>query len=277
MICPNCDHYCKPISEVTFRCGFCFKEYEQAELPLFIEMNSKVTRKISTLKGGEGDLRNLLVTEKNVRQVPIEWLCVRYSKIRKQLKVQTTPELVREIKIIVDYLDEINKSNLIEKHHFTETEQLEMDIPIALQKQYVPIVEYRLQEFYRMMQRKQWIECEIENSQTQSGRITASYGNISGVAVGGIGSRTEDAVVRHYERIERFQQELSQIEEAMYPLQKALQQLSYEQLQLVQAMYFVREKPKNDILIETFGWGRQKFFDIKKTALIVLAESLRIV
>ncbi|MOA42676.1 hypothetical protein D3C78_1647460 [compost metagenome] len=63
----------------------------------------------------------------------------------------------------------------------------------------------------------------------------------------------------------------------MYPLQKALQQLSYEQLQLVQAMYFVREKPKNDNLIETFGWGRQKFFDIKKTALIVLAESLRIV
>ncbi|MNW46117.1 hypothetical protein D3C74_233970 [compost metagenome] len=71
--------------------------------------------------------------------------------------------MVREIKIIEDYFDEINKSNLIEKHYFTAVEQLEMDIPVAIQKQYVPIVEYRLQEFYRMTQRKQWIECEWKN------------------------------------------------------------------------------------------------------------------
>jgi hypothetical protein len=233
-------------------------------------------------RGGRVTMRNILVTEKNVSQIPVEWLCVRHSKLKKKLKFidtdnLTNPELIKEIKLIEEYLAETGKSNLVEGIALTEVQQLELDIPVALQEQYVPIVEYRLREYYSFLQRKKRITSELSYLKVQVGMTTPQYGNLSGVAVGGNYSSTEAAVIKHFDRIERYKNELEEIEEAIYPMQRALQQLTGDQLKLVEAKYFVKEKPKNDNLIQELSWGRQKFFDLKKAALILIAESLRIV
>ncbi|RRJ63251.1 hypothetical protein EHV15_10215 [Paenibacillus oralis] len=74
-----------------------------------------------------------------------------------------------------------------------------------------------------------------------------------------------------------MEQELQDLEERMYPMQKALLELDFEQLSLVEAKYFCREEPIDDALINSFGWGRQKYYTVKKTALITLATTLRVI
>lgn len=253
--------------------------YEQAVLPFLFGTASHQLKQDG--RGGNITMRNIMITEKNIKQVPVDWLCVRYSKIQKQVKTNDSIELIREIKLIEGYLTKIGKSNLIQKHSLTEVQQLELDIPIAIAEQYEPIVEYRLKEYHRKVERKKIIEEElpyVKAQQVHPSKMTASYGNLSGVAVGGItSSSTEAAVMRYFNRIERLEEELVDINETIYPMERALAQLSYDQLRLITAKYFTKENPINESLMQELCWGKQKFYDVKKTALIVIAESLRIV
>lgn len=224
-------------------------------------------------------MKNILVTQTNISSVPIDWLCARYQRLKRRRK-NGNPQEIKEMELIEKYLENIGKAELIGL--YTTVEQLEMDIPVAMRQQYAPIVEHRLREHYRHGQRKAWIEGMIPqataNLRAEPTKLTATYGNLAGVTGGGgIHNPIEASFMRAVEKIERLEQELRDLDERMHPMQKALLELDFEQQSLVEAKYFCREEPIDDALINSFGWGRQKYYTVKKTALITLATSLKVI
>ncbi|GIP61148.1 ArpU family phage packaging/lysis transcriptional regulator [Paenibacillus woosongensis] len=278
MICMSCESICKQ-DEGKFICMTCGSVYEQASL-FDGKVIDTVDVKLARRKGGEINMRKIRVTQTNVTQIPTDWLCVRYQKIQKMMKTSDNPKIVEEARIIEQYLYTEDKLELIGKYSDEEdVEQLELDIPVALREQYQPIVEHRLKEYYQRRKRKYWLEAEIDKKrEAELPKVTATYGNTTGVLVHGTPySSTESAVIRTIEKVERMEEELSEIEKMMYPIERSLAQLDPEQLIIVEKKYFVREEPIDHALYTELGMGRQRFYMLKKTALIRLAESLRII
>lgn len=273
MLCTECDSICLPVEE-GYTCPKCGASFEQSFLPLIVETVEPATKARKEVK-----MKNILVTQTNISSVPIDWLCARYQRLKRRRKFDNQQDL-NEMELIENYLQEIGKAELI--GFFTSYEQMEMDIPVAMRQQYAPIVEHRLKEHYRHCQRKVWIEAAIPkanaNLRAEPTKLTATYGNLAGVTGGGgIHNPIEASFIRAVEKIERLEQELVEIEERMEPMQKALLELDFEQLSLIEAKYFCREEPIDDTLINSFGWGRQKYYTVKKTALITLATTLKVI
>ncbi|WNS43864.1 hypothetical protein [Paenibacillus sp. MMS20-IR301] len=90
-------------------------------------------------------------------------------------------------------------------------------------------------------------------------------------------SSTEQAVMSMYDKAERLQDEIWEVEDQLYPMEKALRSLDPDQLMLIEVKYFCREEELDDYLMNEFNWYRAKYYQVKKTALILLAQSLRII
>lgn len=281
MICTFCGTNCTYRKDTTYECPTCGIIYHQAELELQDLIDIPVpdtvpNPKTESLNQREEDdpMRSIQVTRTNIKFVSIDWLCVRYNKLRKK---SLTPDVEREMLLIEEHLKLEGKAELV--GIFDSIEQLEMDIPVVMKDQYVPIVEELLKEHRHLKKRKEWLENSIPLLvQPEIPSMTAGYGNITGVTGGGqFGSSIEQSVIRSVERTERKEAELREIESKMHPMEKALQELYPDQLQVIEAKYFPREEPKDEYLINKFTWSRTRYYEVKKAALIRLACSLKII
>ncbi|MEK3698173.1 hypothetical protein NYE33_14520 [Paenibacillus sp. FSL R10-2199] len=221
-------------------------------------------------------MKNVQVTELNISMVPVDWLFTRYQKLEKSRKSTSSPAVQHELMIIKEHLKKTDKSSV--HHREDEVEQIEMNIPVAIRQQYVSIVEYRLKQYYQSNKRKHWLNAELQKVKPQEPKFTAEM-ELSGVS-GHSGlphSSTEHAVMNMFDRIERIQDEIWEVEDQLYPMEKALRSLDPDQLMLIEAKYFCREEELDEYLMNKFNWYRAKYYQVKKTALILLAQSLRII
>ncbi|MGG4108809.1 hypothetical protein AAXB25_33445 [Paenibacillus lautus] len=224
-------------------------------------------------------MNNIQLTELNVYSVPLDWVYLRYGKLKRLIKITKDPEMIKESEIIEKFLEEKGNNKVLEA--YSTVEQIEMDIPKVLRNQYVPIVEERLEEHYIRLRRSLWLKSEIksrsENLMVEMPKITASFSD-SGSSGGGLpSSSTEKAVLMAYDRIDKLKSELHEIEESMYTVDKVLQELKQDQLNLVKALYFTRERRPDNVIMKELFWGRQKYYNIKKATLMKLAYKFSII
>ncbi|MEC0167398.1 hypothetical protein [Paenibacillus graminis] len=214
--------------------------------------------------------KSFIVTETNISSVPHDWLFARYQRIERMLVHSDNPKLQKELELIRNHLQDDESTETVE--------QLELDIPLAVREQYAPIVEYRLREYYELMQQKKSLEFLIQTIRPSEPKVTASYDSVGGSGSGGLTqSSTERAVMAMFHKIDRYQAEIKEVEEKMYPMQRAIRSLRNEQRMLIERKYLLREEPLDEQLMMELRWYRKKFYHVKKVALISLAQSLRIV
>lgn len=221
-------------------------------------------------------MKNFQVTELNISLVPVDWLFARYQKLKKSVKTTTSPAVQQELIIIKEHLEKTGKSSVSSCDE--EVEQIEMNIPVAIRQQYVSIVEYRLKQYYQANKRKHWLDVELQKVKPKEPKVTAGM-ELTGVS-GRSGlphSSTEHAVMSMFDRAERLQDEIWEVEDQLYPMEKAMRCLDPDQLMLIEAKYFCREEALDEYLMNNFNWYRAKYYQVKKTALILLAQSLRII
>ncbi|ETT54797.1 hypothetical protein C162_03824 [Paenibacillus sp. FSL R7-269] len=268
MICLHCGNRCQEVRESVFRCSVCNKGFEQSSWDFDLE-------ETESLSGGEcGTLKNFQVTELNISLVPVDWLFARYQKLKKSVKITAGGQ--KELMVIREYLEKTGRTSVSSCDE--EVEQTEMDIPVAIRQQYVSIVEYRLKQYYQANKRKQWLHAELQTVRPKEPKVTAGM-ELTGVS-GRSGiphSSTEQAVMSMFDKAERLQDEIWEVEDQLYPMEKALRCLDPDQLKLVEAKYFCREEELDEYLMNSFNWYRAKYYQVKKTALILLAQSLRII
>lgn len=268
MICLHCGNRCQEVGEYAFQCIVCNKEFEQSSWDFGLEETEGLSR-------GECEgLKNFQVTELNIALVPVDWLFARYQKLKKSVKI--TAAVKQELMIIKEHLENTGKSSV--RACDEEVEQIEMDIPVAIRQQYVSIVEYRLKQHYQANKRVNWLKSELMQIKPKEPKVTAGM-ELTGIS-GRSGiphSSTEQAVMSMYDKAERLQDEIWEVEDQLYPMEKALRSLDPDQLMLIEAKYFCREEELDEYLMNKFNWYRAKYYQVKKTALILLAQSLRII
>lgn len=268
MICLHCGNKCQEVGADAFQCSVCNKGFEQSSWDFGLEETEGLPR-------GECEgLKNFQVTELNISLVPVDWLFARYQKLKKSLKI--TAAVQQELTIIKEHLEKTRKSSVSACDE--EVEQMEMNIPVAIRQQYVSIVEYRLKQYYQANKRINWLKSELMQMKPKEPKVTAGM-ELTGIS-GRSGiphSSTEQAVMSMYDKAERLQDEIWEVEDQLYPIEKALRSLDPDQLMLIEAKYFCREEELDEYLMNKFNWYRAKYYQVKKTALILLAQSLRII
>ncbi|GMK47517.1 hypothetical protein PghCCS26_46470 [Paenibacillus glycanilyticus] len=216
-------------------------------------------------------MRNIEITDKNVTLIPMDWLLIRYQKLNKKIK-----QPLVDAKILSEHA--VIERYLADKGHF---EQLELNLPRPKREEYVGVTEQMLKEYYRLQRRKERLEQEWEYlSKTctpAETKITASY-NGGGGGAGLISKPVEKAVLQPLDRLENIEREIYGISNRLAPMERALQALDYDQLRIITAKYFVTEKKKDQVLYEEeLFLNRQKYYELKKTAIITIAQALRII
>lgn len=221
-------------------------------------------------------MRSIKITHNNVQAVSIEWLCVRYRKLQKQIKKEERPEWLHESSIIEDYFYKTGRSELLMKSKASSVEQMAI-MPVPTREEYVAIIEDLLREYYRKQLRMAELRIEIPHARNRLDipSMTASYSGDP--RSGGVSSTIEAIFIRAENRYERMVEELKDLSERIAPMDRALKELDYEQLEVITKKYFVRRNPLDEELIQKLQMGRQKFYELKKTAIIRIAHSLRMI
>lgn len=165
--------------------------------------------------------------------------------------------------IIEEHLEKTGKSSI--SNCEVEVEKIEMNIPVAIRQQYVSIVEYRLRQYYQANKRKHWLNVELQKVKPKEPKVTAE---MELTAVSGRSgfphSSTEHAVMSMFDRAERLQDEIWEVEDQLYPMEKAMRCLDPDQLMLIEAKYFCREEALDEYLMNNFNWYRAKYYLVKK-------------
>lgn len=282
MNCIKCESICESISSDSFICLVCGEVYEQSVFDLDIgnEIDKKRKR---TCKGDRKKMgmNNIQVTELNIYSIPLDWIFVRYTKLKKWVRKQNNSDFIREIEIIEKYFRDNGKGQIVDSLTPSEIDQLETSIPAALRNQFVPIVENRLVEYYQMMRRCEWLRSEIQRREQATiqynPKITSTLTETGIGGKGGFHSSTETAVLRPIEALDNLKAELYELKEHMYPMEKALRELTEEQLHFVQVRYFVREVPSNEQTMQTLIWSRGKYYEVKWRVMFKIADQLKVI
>ncbi|MEK4191458.1 hypothetical protein [Paenibacillus sp. FSL L8-0494] len=228
-------------------------------------------------------MRSVQITKTNISSLPLDWIYIRYQRLQKSCLKSEGETHSDELDLIREYFDLNGYAAIFGITNKSDADQMEMEIPTASRSQYVPIIENRLREHYRLTQRKHNLEQQLTDILgafyvLDLPKMTATYGNISGVQTrGGVSSPIEDAVMRPFSRAEKIKEELMNVEDRLYDMAHALSELTEPQLSLVSAKYLVRREPKDDQLMSVLGFGRQKYYEIKKTSLIRIAQELSVI
>ncbi|WP_336775386.1 hypothetical protein [Paenibacillus sp. MMO-58] len=215
-------------------------------------------------------MRNIEITDQNVTLIPMDWLLIRYQKLNKKIK-----QPLVDAKILSEYA--IIERYLAEKGHF---EQLELNLPRPKREEYVGVTELMLKEYYRLQRRKERLEQEWEyQNRTCTPAETSTTASYNGGGGSGVISKpVEKAVLQPLERLENIEREIDSISNRLAPIERALQALDYDQMRIIKAKYFVTEKKNDQVLYEEeLFLNRQKYYELKKTAIITIAQALRII
>lgn len=222
-------------------------------------------------------VRKYEVTKRNITEIPLDWLSLRYAKLRRWIRTSPEPkaEWLAEYDLITDHLKERNLQQL-------EGEQLALDIELVKRESYVWIVEDKLRMHYQNKVRYAWVANTLDiqslNEDRYETSLTAQYGNLAPGRSLDVRSSVENRVMKMLARDGQMRIELSELESVIRPIERILQyKLTADQRALIESKYFCREQPKDEELIQKFHIGRQKYYTIKKQALLKMAYELRII
>jgi hypothetical protein len=223
-------------------------------------------------------VRRYEVTKRNITEIPLDWLSLRYGKLQRWIRTSPAPkaEWLTEYDLITDHLKARNLQQQV------DGEQLSLDIELVKRESYVWIVEEKLRMHYQNKVRYAWVARTLDSLSLNEDRyetsLTAQYGNLAPGRSLDVRSSVENRVMKMLGRDGQFQMELSELESEIRPIERILQyKLTADQRQLVESKYFCREQPKDEVLIQKFHIGRQKYYTIKKQALLKIAYELRII
>ncbi|WP_338709257.1 ArpU family phage packaging/lysis transcriptional regulator [Paenibacillus amylolyticus] len=226
------------------------------------------------------NFNRIMVTEQNIFAVPKDWLIIRYEHLQKKIKTSKDANQVFDFKREVGIIDGFFESNK-EPQNLSEVDQDEVRIPKPLKSQYVPIVEARLDTHYQRMIRKTELGRDIKYAsefRAAMPKITASYNLSSGGSAGEYQSSTEQAVLKPFDRYERLQQELYDLEEDMYMMSSVvIPKLDSEQRELIEKRYFTKERVTDNLVMDVLCWHRAKYYRIKKATLLKIASELKLI
>lgn len=225
---------------------------------------------------------NIEVNALNIFSIPKEWVIIRYGQLRRRSQTKKGDSVIANEIAIIEKFFEDQGIGFIINAYTTEGDLIEQDLPVPLRKQYIPIVEERITEYYLRMKRKEKIEGEIERLQQSAMQvsmpmITASYGAVSGGSGGLPSSSTERAALRVINKVEGLMDELADLEDLMEPMVKVFGELKQEQFDLIKEMFFTKQRLPDEFVMKKLCWGRQKFYRIKKETLIKVAQKLNVI
>lgn len=224
-------------------------------------------------------VRKYEVTKRNITEIPLDWLSLRYGKLQRWIRTSPEPkeEWLTEYDLITDHLKDRNL-----QYQQVAGEQLTLDIEPVKRESYVWIVEDKLRMHYQHKMRYVWVASTLDSQSLNDDRyetsLTAQYGNLAPGRSLEVRSSVENRIMKMLARDSQLQIELSELEAELRPIERILQyKLTADQRQLVESKYFCREQPKDEVLIQKFHIGRQKYYTIKKQALLKIAYELRII
>jgi len=225
---------------------------------------------------------NIIVTELNIYATPKFWLITRYGLLRTLVKIDNNNyDEVKEMEIIENYLSKHGGSNIIETYN-AMGDQVGKDLPNILRKQYEPIVEERLIEYFMRRKRRAKLYAEISQEQSRPWTInmpsvTASYEAVGGGSGGLPSSSTEKAVMRAMDRIDRLEDEVNNLDILLGPMESVFGELKDEQARMLEYLYDSNEKETDDYVINKLNCTRKKFYLLKKETLFKVAELMRLI
>lgn len=212
-------------------------------------------------------LRNIKVTERNASEVPIDWLQVRYYRLKRWIEESQNAkeEWANELKVIEAELASRNRLELIQEQ---EVVQLELEgIPSITREEYVSIVEERLRVHYQMCKEYAWLHEQRAATQAVDRQTVYSHRQL------GLG-----VTLIHDEQQDKLHDRLMQLQENILHIRTILEtRLTEEQRLLIKEKYLTREMPKDDYLMLKLHVGRQKYYNLKKQALTRIAYELGVI
>lgn len=135
-------------------------------------------------------MRSVQITKTNISSLPLDWIYIRYQRLQKSCLKSEGETHSDELDLIREYFDLNGYAAIFGITNKSDADQMELEIPTASRSQYVPIIENRLREHYRLTQRKHNLEQQLTDILgafyvLDLPKMTATYGNISGVSARG--------------------------------------------------------------------------------------------
>jgi hypothetical protein len=231
----------------------------------------------SSAERRRSNVRQFLVTERNIAEIPWDWLNLRYAKLKRWIRTSPQPkvEWLQEYDIITVYLQQRERLQNCQP----DGEQLTLEIQPISRQSYVWLVEERLREQHLLKVEHAWLSRAVADGEDRyETSTTALYGNLAPGRSLEARSPVENRVMQFLSRDHRLRQQLEELESAMLPMDRILTyKLTADQRELIERKYFCREQPKDEELIQRLHVGRQKYYTIKKQALHRIAYELKII
>lgn len=221
-----------------------------------------------------------VVTQKNVKEINDRQLIERYRKLQQYTinrKATYHPEvyseMMFELEIIKQTLVKRGKSEVLNQQLvLTGLEPPKKD-------EYEKIVIDRLREYYRQTKLYEKLQVEYEKGfELLFPKVTPSYANTSSVTTTNseFQSRTEQAVIQQEERKEYILEELLKLRKEMEEMDRALFGLDDLEKEFIEKKHFNNRNPTDTEVIGDMPVERTKYYEIRKSAYLNIAESLRL-
>ncbi|MED4353623.1 hypothetical protein P9265_15000 [Schinkia azotoformans] len=221
-----------------------------------------------------------VVTQKNVKEISDRQLIERYRKLQQYTsnrKATFHPEVYSEMMFEL----EIVKQNIMKrgKGEVLSQQLVLTGLEPPKKDEYEKIVIQKLREYYRQTKLYQNLREEYEKGiELLFPKVTPSYANRSAVTTTNseFQSRTEQAVIQQEERKEYILDELRKLREEMKDMDLALFSLDELERMFIEKKHFNNRNPTDTEVIADMPVERTKYYEIRKSAYLIIAESLRL-
>lgn len=221
-----------------------------------------------------------VVTQRNVKEISDRQLIERYRKLQQYTdnrKATFHPEVYSELMFEL----EIVKQNLMKrgKAEVLSQQLVLTGLEAPKKEEYEKIVIEKLREYYRQTKLYEKLQVEYEKGiELLFPKVTPSYANRSAVTTTNseFQSRTEQAVIQQEERKEYILDELMKLRKEMEEMDRALFRLDELEKEFIEKKHFNIRNPTDTEVIADMPVERTKYYEIRKSAYLNIAESLRL-
>lgn len=220
-----------------------------------------------------------VVTQKNVKELSDRQLIDRYRKLQQYTsnrKATFHPEVYSEMMFEL----EIVKRNLMKrgKGEVLSQQLVLTGLEPPKKEEYEKIVIDKLRDYYRQTKLYEKLKEEYEKGiELLFPKVTPSYANRSAVTTNSeFQSRTEQAVIQQEERKEYILEELMKLLKEMEEMDRALFMLDELEKEFIEKKHFNNRNPTDTEVIADMPVERTKYYEIRKSAYLNIAESLRL-
>lgn len=229
-------------------------------------------------KDRSNHLKNhFIVTSKNARLLGNGELISRYKKlITKKTKI-THPVLVEEVLHELETIKTVLADRGIEDEY---TEQIAIPGLIPKKEEYQALVIRELREHSLRVLRLESLRHQLQQGfeLVFPAAISSVYDNqVGSTGYSEFASKSEKAIIDAENKREAVENEINIIEQQVLLMDRALEQLSKLENDLIMNKFIKYKQEKQDSwLMDRMAVGRTKFYEMQNSALVTIAEALGI-